>query len=262
MRWAAGTLHRRARTRGRAWSATLAPTNNTGTCAQVQPPPRGTIQVLRGNGTSVGTVIMFHCPSGHQMLGSGLLTCTWKGNIAEWSSVAPVCKSVPPSETFGFKVAVIASIVSCAIILLMSVAFLTCCLIKCIKRSELRRADRVAQLWLQLRGEDLETVQAAYLGLKSPNSNSSSQPRSWLSQVHDNQSFTTDFGEGTREVAGLAHSVNKDPWTLGPGALNPIGTTGFPDTQRMMHTTNMGQIVPASRLTSGICRQPMAYVPG
>ncbi|EFB13651.1 hypothetical protein PANDA_017244, partial [Ailuropoda melanoleuca] len=107
-----------------------------GVCTRVQPPPRGTLQVLRGNGTSVGTVIVFRCPSGHQMVGSGLLTCAWKGSVADWSSVTPVCKSVPPYETFGFKVAVIASIVSCAIILLMSMAFLTCCLMRCMKRSE------------------------------------------------------------------------------------------------------------------------------
>ncbi|XP_020943797.1 sushi domain-containing protein 3 isoform X2 [Sus scrofa] len=111
-------------------------------CVQVQSPSQGTFQVLRGDGTSVGTVIMFHCPSGHQMVGSGLLTCAWKGSIAEWSSGTPTCKTIPPYETFGFRVAVISSIVSCAIILLMSMAFLTCCLMKCVKKSEQQRSDR------------------------------------------------------------------------------------------------------------------------
>lgn len=74
--------------------------SSLGVCTRVQPPPRGTLQVLRGNGTSVGTVIVFRCPSGHQMVGSGLLTCAWKGSVADWSSVTPVCKCEacsPPS---------------------------------------------------------------------------------------------------------------------------------------------------------------------
>ncbi|PNI15156.1 SUSD3 isoform 4 [Pan troglodytes] len=142
MRWAAATLRGKARPRGRAGVTTPAPGNRTGTCAKLRLPPQATFQVLRGNGASVGTVLMFHCPSNHQMVGSGLLTCTWKGSIAEWSSGSPVCKLVPPHETFGFKVAVIASIVSCAIILLMSMAFLTCCLLKCVKKSERRRSNR------------------------------------------------------------------------------------------------------------------------
>uniref|UniRef100_A0A5F5PJT5 Sushi domain-containing protein n=1 Tax=Equus caballus TaxID=9796 RepID=A0A5F5PJT5_HORSE len=189
----AATLRLRTRPGGRAGDATAVPGNRTGTCAQVQPPPRGTLQLLRGDGASVGTVIVFHCPSGHQMVGSGLLTCTWKGSIAEWSSGTPVCKAVPPSETFGFRVAVIASIVSSAIILLMSMAFLTCCLLKCVKRSEQRRSDRAAQLWLQLREGDLETMQPAYLGLKGLRNNGGGggELGSRHGQAHDNHSFTT-----------------------------------------------------------------------
>nr|XP_055167579.1 sushi domain-containing protein 3 isoform X3 [Nyctereutes procyonoides] len=202
---AAATPRRRARPGDRSEDAEPAPGNRTGTCTHMQPPPQGTLQVVRGNGTSVGTVIVFHCPSGHQMVGSGLLTCAWKGNIAEWSSVTPVCKSVPPYETFGFKVAVIASIVSCAIILLMSMAFLTCCLLRCMKRNE-SPPDR-------------------------------------------------DLGEGTQELAGTAHGVDKDPWTSGCPA-------GCPWAQAMVHTADLGRTPPASWAPAGTSRQHMAYVPG
>lgn len=57
-------------------------------------------------------------------------------------------------------------------------------------RSILESLPRTAQLWLQLRGEDLETVQAAYLGLKGLSNNNSGDSRSQLSQAHDNHSFT------------------------------------------------------------------------
>ncbi|XP_003795113.1 sushi domain-containing protein 3 [Otolemur garnettii] len=264
MRGAAATLRGKGRPRGRTRGATPAPGNHTGTCVQLRLPPQGTFQVLRGDGASVGTVLLFHCPSGHQMVGSGLLTCIWKGSVAEWSSGTPVCKSIPPHETFGFKVAVIASIVSCAIILLMSVAFLTCCLLKCVKRSEQRRSNRSAQLWYQLRGEDLETVQAAYLGLKglSSNSTSSSKPGSWPIQAHDNHSFTIDHGESISELAGVTHVMDKNPWTLGPRALSPGGLPSSPRAQVMAHTGNPGKTVPVAGLASGMLRQPAVYTPG
>ncbi|XP_066110859.1 sushi domain-containing protein 3 isoform X1 [Saccopteryx bilineata] len=256
MRWAAATLRGRVKPGGHAWASTPAPGNRTGTCTQVQPPQKGTLQVLRGDGISVGTVIMFHCPSGHQMVGSGLLTCTWKGSIAEWSSGTPVCKTVPPHENFGFRVAVIASIISCAIILLMSMAFLTCCLLKCMKRTKQRRTDRTAQLWLQLRGEDLETMQATYLGLKGLNNNSGSvESSSWPCNAHDNHSFIRDLGEGTRELAGVACSVDKDPWT----SRSPVCSS---QAQVIVHAGIPGQSRPAPRPTAGLSRQPIAYGPG
>uniref|UniRef100_A0A8C3XCF4 Sushi domain containing 3 n=1 Tax=Catagonus wagneri TaxID=51154 RepID=A0A8C3XCF4_9CETA len=248
MRGVAVTVRRRARPGGRLGHDTPARGNDTGTCVQVQSPSQGTFQVLRGDGTSVGTVIMFHCPSGHQMVGSGLLTCAWKGSVAEWSSRTPTCKTVPPYETFGFRVAVISSIISCAIILLMSMAFLTCCLMKCVKKSERQRSDRAAQLWLQLRGEDLETVQAPYLGLKGLN-----KPRIQPIRGHDNHSFTTDLGEGARGLASMARGFNKEPWT-------PSGPSSSPHAQVVVHTATAAQTPPAA--TMGLLGQPAAYVPG
>uniref|UniRef100_F7ERR3 Sushi domain-containing protein n=1 Tax=Monodelphis domestica TaxID=13616 RepID=F7ERR3_MONDO len=114
------------------------PENRTGQCSQASPPQGGTFQVIASSGTTLGTIMMFHCPIGHQMQGQCIVTCIWRENGTECTNGTLTCKALPIYETFGFKVAVIASIISCAIIPLMSVAFLTCCLFKCVKKNEWR----------------------------------------------------------------------------------------------------------------------------
>lgn len=114
-------------------------------CTPVPLPALGTQRIIQGNGTNVGTVISLQCPAKHKLVG-GELTCVMDTNSTHWEGET-YCKPLSAYEDYGFRVAVLASIVSSAIIFLMSVAFITCCLLDCIKEDKKKKEESESDLW-------------------------------------------------------------------------------------------------------------------
>lgn len=66
-------------------------------------------------------------------------------NVTCWinQSLFSFCSpALSPFEIHGFRVAVWASVVSSVIILLMSIAFITCCMVDCMNKNKKRRTER------------------------------------------------------------------------------------------------------------------------
>ncbi|KAM9429678.1 sushi domain-containing protein 3-like isoform 4-T4 [Salvelinus alpinus] len=203
--------------------------NYTGQCTPMPQPALGTQKIIQGNGTNVGTVITLQCPSRHRLVGGNEVSCVWGSNSTQWSGGSPWCKPVSPSEDFGFRVAVVASIISCAIILLMSIAFITCCLLDCVTEEEKKKEERYHQYPYALTGP----VQASTTG---PALNSAPLPCRGYNQP------ILPHNSGLYHNPGLPHN---------PGLLqNPIPTQypGPPQTTGLVQN----QVVPPG---SGLVRQ-------
>ncbi|XP_078111471.1 uncharacterized protein susd3 isoform X2 [Sander vitreus] len=118
---------------------------NQAQCTPMPLPALGTQRIIQGNGTTVGTVISLQCPAKHKLVGSKLM-CVLGTNSTQWVG-KNYCTPLSPYEDYGFRVAVLASIVSLAIIFFMSVAFITCCLLDCIKEDKRKKHDRESDMW-------------------------------------------------------------------------------------------------------------------
>lgn len=59
-----------------------------------------------------------------------------------------------------------------------------------------------------------------------------------------------------REQAGVACSVDKDPWTFGMGTPSPGGSSSSPCTYVMVHAMNSAGPAP------GMPMRPKVYLPG
>ncbi|XP_077403788.1 uncharacterized protein LOC144036771 [Vanacampus margaritifer] len=109
-------------------------------CPPLPSPRLGTHIINTGNGRSVGTAISLQCPSKHQLVG-GELKCVMDALSPRWVG-EPSCKPLPLYKDGGFRVAVLASIVSMGIIFIMSLAFITCCILDCVQKNTRKSSQR------------------------------------------------------------------------------------------------------------------------
>lgn len=62
-------------------------------CISVLPPRRGSYYVEHGTGVSVGSMLVFWCKEGYQLVGHEKITCILHAGVPRWSSYLPVCES-------------------------------------------------------------------------------------------------------------------------------------------------------------------------
>ncbi|KAK7152007.1 hypothetical protein R3I94_008369 [Phoxinus phoxinus] len=102
--------------------------NNTGlVCISVLPPRRGSYYVEHGTGVSVGSMLVFWCKEGYQLVGHEKITCILHAGVPRWSSYLPVCESIPRPNDQGLRIALLVSVVSGVVIFVMTVCFIVCC---------------------------------------------------------------------------------------------------------------------------------------
>ncbi|XP_010794247.1 sushi domain-containing protein 3 [Notothenia coriiceps] len=155
--------------------------NNSGQaqCAPMTLPVLGTQRIIQGNGTTVGTVISLQCPAKHKLVGSEL-KCVMDINSPHWVGET-YCKPLS-YEDFGFRVAVLASMVSAAIILFMSMAFITCCLVDCMREDKRKKQEREEDTWTwEEQPQHQEDNRSRYSHKGRNNNNNNNTPEKVLS---------------------------------------------------------------------------------
>ncbi|KAK2851611.1 hypothetical protein Q5P01_007887 [Channa striata] len=145
-------------------------------CSPMQLPALGTQKIIQGNGTSVGTIISLQCPAKHKLVGSQL-KCVMATNSTHWVGDT-YCKPLSPFENYGFRVAVLASIISSAIIFFMSMAFITCCLLSCTKKDKRKKEEsRESDAWQWAERAQHQENNRSHHNHKGRNNNNNTQEK-------------------------------------------------------------------------------------
>ncbi|XP_031172507.1 sushi domain-containing protein 3 [Sander lucioperca] len=180
---------------------------NQAQCTPMPLPVLGTQRIIQGNGTTVGTVISLQCPAKHKLVGSELM-CVLGANSTQWVG-ENYCTPLSPYEDYGFRVAVLASIVSLAIIFFMSVAFITCCLLDCIKEDKRKKHDRESDMWhWEEQAQHQEDNSRSRSGHKGRNNNNNNTQEKVLSLWDTDYSAMCDNMQACRCHQQFAYSAD------------------------------------------------------
>ncbi|XP_074395648.1 uncharacterized protein LOC141728831 isoform X2 [Zonotrichia albicollis] len=110
-----------------AANGTEAQSNISVPCPPLPPPRHGYYYVDRGSGVSPGSVLVYWCQEGYQLVGSQRLACLRQDSTSSWSHPPPQCQAAAQPSGTGSRMAVAASLLSGAVILALSVSFAVCC---------------------------------------------------------------------------------------------------------------------------------------
>ncbi|XP_053912911.1 uncharacterized protein LOC128850997 [Cuculus canorus] len=108
-------------------NGTYVHSNTSAPCMALPPPRYGYYYVDRGSGVSLGSVLVYWCQDGYQLVGSERLLCLRRGSASSWSQPPPYCQAAPQPAMSGARTALAASLLSGAVILALSVCFAVCC---------------------------------------------------------------------------------------------------------------------------------------
>ncbi|XP_077457419.1 sushi domain-containing protein 3 [Stigmatopora argus] len=114
-------------------------------CPPLTAPPLGHHVINTGKGRSVGTTITLQCPTKHLLVGDDL-KCVMDTNTPRWVG-EPFCKPLSLYKDAGFQVAVLASIVSVGVICIMSLVFITRCILGSVQKSARKKQKRNLWKW-------------------------------------------------------------------------------------------------------------------
>lgn len=199
--------------------------DRTGQCSPLLSPVIGTLRLVSGDGTSVGSVMSLQCPNTHRAVSGAQLSCVWSRNDTRWSGGTPQCKPLSRLEDEGFRLALLMSFISATIILVMSIIFITSCLVKHVKREERRKMERARKNGTP----EVDLQREALHNQKTTNNNNNNNNGNYTqltatSRTTDNQIYTP---------CRCVHEGKPYPQIIHPSQISVILN---PPTDRLMDT--------------------------